>query len=84
MAVAVWFFLRQVSLYSSGGPTTRSLDQAGLELRNPPASASASSSGIKGVCHHCLADCCAFELFSILPVLHCLSSVNLLCSDFTS
>jgi hypothetical protein len=36
-----FFFLRnRVSLYSSGCPGTHSVDQAGLELRNPPASAS--------------------------------------------
>jgi hypothetical protein len=29
------------------------VDQAGLELRNLPASASASRAGIKGVRHHC-------------------------------
>jgi hypothetical protein len=29
-----------VSLYSPGCPGTHSVDQAGLELRNPPASAS--------------------------------------------
>ena len=33
-------------------PGTHSVDQGGLELRNPPASASASA-GIKGVHHHC-------------------------------
>jgi hypothetical protein len=33
-------FLRQVSLCSPGCPGTHSVDQAGLELRNPPASAS--------------------------------------------
>jgi hypothetical protein len=30
----------KVSLYSPGCPGTHSVDQAGLELRNPPASAS--------------------------------------------
>jgi hypothetical protein len=30
----------RVSLYSSGCPGTHSVDQAGLELRNPPAPAS--------------------------------------------
>jgi hypothetical protein len=38
-----WFFLvfqDRVSLYSSGCPGTHSVDQTGLELRNPPASAS--------------------------------------------
>jgi hypothetical protein len=37
-----WFLVFQdrVSLYSSGCPGTHSVDQAGLELRNPPASAS--------------------------------------------
>jgi hypothetical protein len=36
-----WFlaFRDRVSLYSSGCPGTHSVDQAGLELRNPPASA---------------------------------------------
>ncbi|GAB1300800.1 Testis anion transporter 1 [Apodemus speciosus] len=42
-----------VSLYSPGCPGTHSVDQAGLEVRNPPASASASpSAGIAGVRHH--------------------------------
>ena len=37
-----WFlvFRDRVSLYSPGCPGTNSVDQAGLELRNPPASAS--------------------------------------------
>jgi hypothetical protein len=36
-----FFFLRdRVSLYSPGCPGTHFVDQAGLELRNPPASAS--------------------------------------------
>jgi hypothetical protein len=33
-------FQDRVSLCSPGGPGTHSVDQAGLELRNPPASAS--------------------------------------------
>jgi hypothetical protein len=33
-------FRDRVSLYSPGGPGTHSVDQAGLELRNSPASAS--------------------------------------------
>jgi len=36
----VLFFQDRVSLYSLGCPGTHSVDQAGLELRNPPASAS--------------------------------------------
>jgi hypothetical protein len=39
----VWFglvFRDRVSLYSSGSPEIHSVDQAGLELRNQPASAS--------------------------------------------
>jgi hypothetical protein len=39
----VWFglvFRDRVSLCSPGCPGTHSVDQAGLELRNPPASAS--------------------------------------------
>jgi hypothetical protein len=35
-----WFFWDRVSLYSPGCPGTHSVDQAGLKLRNPPASAS--------------------------------------------
>jgi hypothetical protein len=41
-------FQDRVFLYSPGCPGAHFVDQAGLELRNPPASAS----GIKGVCHH--------------------------------
>jgi hypothetical protein len=33
-------FRDRVSLYSPGCPGTHSVDQAGLELRDPPASAS--------------------------------------------
>jgi hypothetical protein len=36
----VCFFQDRVSLCSPGCPGTHSVDQAGLELRNPPASAS--------------------------------------------
>jgi hypothetical protein len=47
-----FFFLQdRVSLYSPGCPRTHSVDQAGLELRNPPASAS-QVLGFKGVRHH--------------------------------
>jgi hypothetical protein len=35
-----WVFQDRVSLYSPGCPGTHFVDQAGLELRNPPASAS--------------------------------------------
>jgi hypothetical protein len=38
----LFFFRDRVSLCSSGCPGTHSVDQAGLELRNPP------SAGIKG------------------------------------
>jgi hypothetical protein len=34
------FFQNRVSLYSPGCPGTHFVDQAGLDLRNPPASAS--------------------------------------------
>jgi hypothetical protein len=43
-------FWDRVSLYISGCPGTHFVDQAGFELRNPPASA--SHAGIKGVRHH--------------------------------
>jgi hypothetical protein len=38
--VFVFVFQDRVSLYSPGCPGTHFVDQAGLELRNPPASAS--------------------------------------------
>jgi hypothetical protein len=38
--VFFFFFRDKVSLYSPGCPGTHFVDQAGLELRNPPASAS--------------------------------------------
>jgi hypothetical protein len=47
--VFCFFDFDRVSLYSPGCPGTHFEDQAGLELRNPPASAS------QGVRHHCLA-----------------------------
>jgi hypothetical protein len=46
----LFVFPDRVSLCSPGCPGTHSVDQAGLELRNPPASA--SECGIKGVRHH--------------------------------
>ena len=47
----IWFFQDRVSLYSPGCPTTHSVDQAGLKLRNLPTFTS-HSPGINGVCHH--------------------------------
>jgi hypothetical protein len=49
----VFVFRDRVSLCSPGCPGTHSVDQAGLELRNPPASAS-QVLGLKA-CHHHLA-----------------------------
>jgi hypothetical protein len=45
-----FIFQDRVSLCSPGCPGTDFVDQAGLELRNLPASASCA--GIKGVRHH--------------------------------
>jgi hypothetical protein len=45
------FFWDRVSLYSPGYPGAHFVDQAGLELRNPPASASWVL-GFKGVHYH--------------------------------
>jgi hypothetical protein len=55
-------FRDRLSLCSSGCPGTHSVDQAGLELRNPPASASRVL-GFKGVRHHCPADKIFFFFF---------------------
>jgi hypothetical protein len=38
--IYIWFYRDRVSLYHPGCPGTHSVGQAGLELRNPPASAS--------------------------------------------
>ncbi|GAB1298783.1 Transmembrane protein 260 [Apodemus speciosus] len=51
----------RISLYSPGCPGTHSVDQAGLERRNPPSSAS-QSAGITGVRHHRPGPC-TFEGF---------------------
>jgi hypothetical protein len=53
--IALFFFFSlrdRVSLCSPGCPGTHSVDQAGLELRNPPASVCLLSAGIKGMCYH--------------------------------
>jgi hypothetical protein len=42
-------FLRQGSLCSPSCPGTHSVDQVGLKVRNLPASASASASGVLGL-----------------------------------
>jgi hypothetical protein len=56
LCFVLFCFSRQgdrVSLYSPGCPATHFVDQAGLELRNPPASVSRLlRAGIKGVHHH--------------------------------
>jgi hypothetical protein len=49
--ILFWFCRDRVSLCSPDYPGTHSVDQAGLELRNLPASASLST-GIKGMRHH--------------------------------
>jgi hypothetical protein len=41
------FFRDRVSLYVPGCPETQFVDQVGLELRNPPASASSGVLGLK-------------------------------------
>jgi hypothetical protein len=50
--VLVLVFRDRVSLCSPGCPETHSVDQAGLELRNPSASAS-QVLGLKSWGHHC-------------------------------
>jgi hypothetical protein len=61
-----WFFFRdKVSLYSPGCPGTQSVDQAGLKLRNLPASAS-QVLGLKA----CATTARQAKLF-IISVCHC-------------
>jgi hypothetical protein len=62
------FFPHQVSLYIPGCPGTLSVDQADLELRGLPASASlltltlTLSPGIKGLCYYCPVKCLIIDL----------------------
>jgi hypothetical protein len=59
----LFVFRDRVSLYSLGCPGTHSVDQAGLELRNSPASAS-QVLGLKAcVSHHCPAIRFAFVFY---------------------
>jgi hypothetical protein len=58
------FFQDRVSLCSPGCPGTHALDQAGLELRNPPASAS-QVLGIKVVRHHARLGSLTFKVSNI-------------------
>jgi hypothetical protein len=51
----LFVFRDRVSLYSPGCPGAHFVDQAGLELRKPPASASWVL-GLKGMCHHAWLD----------------------------
>ena len=67
------FFRDRVSLYSPGCPGTHSVDQAGLELTNLPASASRAE--IKGVCHHARLFVCFF--CSDRPPVCCVAKSNL-------
>jgi hypothetical protein len=57
-------FLDRVSLYSPGLPGTHFVDQAGLELRNPPASAS-QVLGLKVCAITTWPDCFHFNFISI-------------------
>jgi hypothetical protein len=74
----VWLVFRdRVSLCSPGCPGTHSVDQAGLELRNSPASAPTPtpSAGIKGVRHHRPASLSVLRL-QALPLLCSLASCD--------
>jgi hypothetical protein len=51
----LFFFETGFLCCSPGCPGTHSVDQAGLELRNPPASVCLPSAEIKGMSHHILA-----------------------------
>jgi hypothetical protein len=57
----VWGFWDSVFLCGPGCPGTHSADQAGLELRNLPASASQVLE-LKGMCHHCPASLLTFYI----------------------
>ena len=48
LSLSLVFFLKAVYLCSPGCPGTLSVDQAGLKLRAPPASASLLSAGMDG------------------------------------
>ena len=69
----IWFYRNRVSLYSPGCPETYSVDQAGLELRNRPASAS-QVLGLKA----CATTARLFILF-FLRFIYCYMSVHCSC-----
>ena len=64
-----WFFRDRVSLCSPGCPGTYFVDQASLELRNPPASAS-QVLGLKACATTARLRCHFFKMimFKLLPV----------------
>jgi hypothetical protein len=61
--VCFWIFQDRVSLCSPGCPETHSVDQAGLELRNPPASAS-EVLGLKAPAHPAVFVCFTGQEFT--------------------
>jgi hypothetical protein len=74
----LFFVLFCFKLCSPGCPGTHSVDQAGLELRNLPASAS-QVLGIKGLRHHCPAR----VLFLIKVTPRCMLFVFFLDTDLS-
>jgi hypothetical protein len=71
------FFLQDwVSLCSPGCPGTHFVDQAGLELRNPPASASRAL-GLKA----CATTTCSEVLFLMVTIWFGLAFLSALISD---
>jgi hypothetical protein len=62
-----WFFRDRVSLYSLGCPGTHSVDQAGLKLRNLPASAS-QVLGLKACATNARLDMLICELQGLLSL----------------
>jgi hypothetical protein len=74
--VCFFVFLDRVSLCSLGCPGTHSVDQAGLELRNPPASASqvlglkACATTPGGIFFNIQLVCLVILDFSVFTILH--------------
>ena len=86
-------FLDRVSLCSPGYPGTQSVDQAGLKLRNPPASASpvlglkacaTTAQQVTFILRDTIMS--TFSLIFIWPgeIVHCLKALGALAEDFIS
>jgi hypothetical protein len=77
------FFQDRVSPYSPGWPGTHFVNQAGWPRTQKSACLCLPSCGIKGVCHHRLAECFAFYLSNLNNTFEVCRWCSSLCSYLT-